>query len=150
MSHVRTQIRAAFADALSAALSPTDYRVFASRKFARNRSPSDPAIVDIRFLNVNVDQTTMGSKRTHTGSLYIRVQRDALSSGLDDLLDADEVAITAAIEAEDFSLLLEEEPELVQVNFSDDASGQVAIGAIILRYDVEYRIDKANPEVALR
>ena len=149
MTHVRTQIREAFAEALETSLPMLEYRVFASRKYARNLKPG-VAIVDMRFLNVNIEQQTMGIERSHTGSLYIRVQRDETESELDNALDADDVAITAAIEAADFSALLEEEPELVQVNFASDADGAVPIGSIIMRYDVEYRINKTNPESAVR
>lgn len=144
MAHVRTQIRARFKTVLEQSLGST-YKVFASRKFRRNND--DKAVVDMRFLNENITQETMGDDRQREASLYIRVQRNAAETDLDDLLDADEVAITSAIEQADFSDLLEEDPELVQVNFSDDAESNVAIGAIILRYDVEYRVDKANPEV---
>lgn len=145
MPHVRTVIRRVFKDALEATLPEESYRVFSSRKYARNHK-SGIALVDMQFLNVNIEQMTMGDDRTHKASLYIRVQRDALETELDDALDNDEVLITEAVESTDWTEILEEEPELVQVNFSDDAQTDVAIGAIILRYDVEYRINKTNPE----
>lgn len=148
MPHIRTQIRDAFKTALEAAL-PATYRVFASRKYTRNIEPGI-AIVDMRFLN---DQTrereVMSDARIHVASLYIRVQRAADETLIDDLLDADEVAIVAAVEGESWLTLLEEDPELTQVNFSDDASGGQAISAIVLRYDLEYRIDKTDPETRI-
>lgn len=145
MSHVRSQIRAAFKSVLDDGL-PATYEVFASRKYRRNHTPGT-ALVDMRILNENIEQRTMGDERVRVASLYIRVQRSGDEDNLDDALDADETLLTSLIEANDWSLLLEEEPELVQVNFSEDAETDVAIGAIILRYDVEYRIDKTNPEI---
>lgn len=149
MSHVRTQIRERFKAVLTATLDPAKYRVFASRKFAIN-SDRGVATVDMTFQNVNVEQQTMGDKRLHTASLYIRVQRGQAETSMDDSLDADEVAITQIIEAQDWSDLLEEDPELMQVNFTSDTEGSTAIGAIILRYDLEYRIDKTNPQIVVR
>lgn len=145
MTHVRTQIRDQFVNTLEATLPHADYIVYRSRNSARNRD-DNKAIVDLRILNVNIEQTTMGDERTHTASLYIRVQRDERREDLDDALDADEVFVTAAVEAADWTTLLEEDPELVQVNFSNDFESSSSLGAIILRYDIEYRISKANPE----
>lgn len=148
MAHVRTQIRNRFKTVLDGAL-PASYIVFASRKYAWNTKPGQ-TIVDMRFLN---DQTrereTMGDERIHVASLYIRVQRALEESQLDTALDDDEIAIVAAIEAENWLDLLEEDPELLQVNFADDAEGGRAIGAVVLRYDVEYRIDKSDPETRI-
>lgn len=146
MAHVRTQIRDAIKEILTDQLPAGEYVVFASRKYARNHD-SGKALVDIRFLNVNVTQETMGDDRTHAASLYVRVQRSDAEETLDDALDQDEVLITAVIEQYDWSDLLEADPELVQVNFTQDADSGSALGAIILRYDVEYRIDKTNPEI---
>lgn len=146
MSHIRTQIREAFQTALSAGLPGAGYSVHASRKFSWNAGTK--ALVDMTFLN---DQTqareTMDDKRVHVGSLYIRVQRQAASDALDDALDLDELRIVQIIEAASWLTLLEEDPELVQVNFTDgsDSAGK-PVGGIVLRYDVEYRIDKADPE----
>ncbi|MDK3075143.1 hypothetical protein QO034_18810 [Sedimentitalea sp. JM2-8] len=147
MAHVRTQIREAFKTELAANLPATGYAVFSSRKFKRNHDRAK-AIVDIHINNVNISQQTMGDDRTHIASLYIRVQRSDAEDALDDALDNDEVLLTQIIEQRDWSSLLEEEPELVQVNFAEDSDSASAIGAIILRYDVEYRIDKTNPEIA--
>lgn len=148
MSHMRTQIRHRFKQVLDATLG-SGYEVFASRKYSWNHKPG-VALVDMRILN---DQTqereVMGDLRAHTASLYIRVQRSAEESALDDALDVDEVAITAALETTDWSDLLEEDPELLQVNFADDAEGGRAIGALVLRYDCEYRIDKSDPETRI-
>ena len=63
-----------------------------------------------------------------------------------DLLDQDEVNITAAIEGVDWSSLLEEDPELKAVSWADDADGEMPVGMIVLRYDIEYRIAKNDPE----
>ena len=148
MAHIRTQIREAFVEALNAGL-PSTYRAFKSRYFSRNIVDGQ-ALVDMRFLN---DQTavpeTMGDDRIHVASLYIRVQRSAPEEELDDLLDADEVAIVSAVSAHDFSALLEEKPELVQVNFVDDAETGRAAGALVMRYDLEYRIDMSDPETPI-
>lgn len=148
MAHVRTQIRERFKAVLDAAL-PSSYVVFASRKYAWNTKPGQ-TLVDMRFLNDQTrDREVMGDERIHVASLYIRVQRALDESEIDDALDEDEIAIVDAVEAEDWSDLLEEDPELLQVNFADDAEGGRAIGAIVLRYDVEYRIDKADPETRI-
>lgn len=143
MAHVRTQIRDTMASVLTAALG-TGYRVYASRKYPQNLGAK--ALIDMRFLNENVDQTTMGDERTRTASLYIRCHRGATEATIDDMLDADEVVIHDAIMAHDWSGLLEEQPELMQVNFSDDAGGGVPIGAIVLRFDLEYRVTQSDLE----
>lgn len=147
MTHVRSQIRQRFKDILEAGLPPEDYVVFASRTFARNTTPS--AVVDIRFLNVNIEHQTMSDDRMHTASLYIRVQRTADDDQLDDLLDNDDVVITSIVEnAGNWRDLLIEDPELVQVNYATNAETGQPLGAIILRYDVEYRVDKKDHETA--
>ena len=143
MAHVRTQIRDAFKAALTDALE-ADYDVFASRKYKLNMV--DRPMVDMRFASVDITAQTMGDLRTHTGSLFIRVQRMATGDDIDDLLDQDEVNVTAAIEAVDWSPLLEEDPELKAVSWADDADGEVPVGMIVLRYDIEYRIAKNDPE----
>ena len=143
MAHVRTQIRDTMASVLTTALG-TGYRVYASRKYPQNLGTK--ALIDMRFLNENIEETTMGNDRTRTASLYVRCHRGATETTIDDLLDADELAIHEAIDAHDWSALLEEQPELVQVNFTDDASGGTPIGAIVLRYDLEYRVSKLDLE----
>lgn len=146
--HMRSQIRERFKSVLDAALGPT-YDVYSSRKYAINVKPG-VALVDMRFLN---DQTqereVMSDARVHVASLYIRVQRPASENGIDDALDADQLAVTLAVEAEDWSDMLEEDPELLQVNFSDSAEGQQVVAAIVIRYDVEYRVNKFDPETRI-
>ena len=144
MAHVRTQIRDTMAAVLTAALG-AGYKVYASRKYPLNLGTK--ALVDMRFLNENVEQTTMGDERTRTASLYVRCHRGATETTIDDLLDADEVAIHDAIMDHDWSALLEEQPELMQVNFTDDASGGTVIGAIVLRFDLEYRVSQLDLEI---
>ena len=149
MSHVRAQIRSRLRAALVATL-PVTYDVFASRKYARNLDPARP-LVDMRFSN---DQTrareTMGDDRVHVASLYVRVQLSAADETLlDDALDADEIRIVTAMESVSWLDLLEEDPELMQVNFSEDAQNGRAIGAIVIRYDMEYRIEKDDPSTAI-
>lgn len=146
MAHVRSQIRARFKSVLEAAL-PSSYVVFSSRKYARNYVEGQ-VVVDMRISN---DQTSsrevMGDSRVHVASLYIRAQRGTGDeTTLDDALDADEVRIVAAIEAATWTDILEEDPELLQVNFTEDADTGVAVGGLVMRYDLEYRIDKADPE----
>lgn len=143
MAHVRTQIRQAFKHALIDALDG-EYDVFASRKYKLNIT--DRPMVDMRFASVDIAAQTMDDLRTHTGSLFIRVQRTATEEDMDDLLDQDEVNVTAAIESVDWSSLLEEDPELKAVSWADDADGEVPVGMIVLRYDIEYRIAKNDPE----
>lgn len=145
MSHIRTQIREAMALVLTNALG-VGYSVYASRKYPRNLGTS--ALVDMRFQNENIEPVTMGDLRTRTASLYVRCHRGAVESTIDDLLDADEIAIANAIEAQDWTGLLMEQPELVQVNWTDDASGGTVIGGIVLRYDLEYRATTTDFETA--
>jgi len=148
MAHVRTQIREQFKTVIETALPSAGYDVFASRRYARN--DTGKATVDMAISN---DQTqareVMGDARIHIASLYIRVQRGAQETLLDDLLDADEVAVVEAVAAHDWSGLLEEDPELVQVNFTESDETGVAFGGIILRYDIEYRINKDDPETII-
>lgn len=149
MSHVRRQIREEFKTLLDAVLPPLTYRVFASRKTAINHK-SNKALVDMRFLNDQTRQEeTMSDARIHIASFYIRVQRSANEVDIDNLMDMDEVLIVQAVEGHDWSSLLEEEPELVQVNFPDDGSAGDIIGGIVLRYDLEYRINKNDPETVI-
>lgn len=143
MAHVRTQIREAFQAALVAALND-DYDIFASRKYKLNMS--DRPMIDMRFNTVDITAQTMGDLRTHKGSLFVRVQRMATGDEIDNLLDQDEVNVTAAVEAVDWSSLLEEDPELQSVSWADDADGEIPVGMIVLRYDIEYRIAKNDPE----
>lgn len=149
MAHVRTTIREEFKAVLDGALPATHYRVFASRKSAINHK-SEYAVVDMRFLNDQTRQAeTMGDDRIHIASLYVRVQRSATEETLDDLLDIDEIKVVQAVSDHDWTALLEESPELVQTNFSDDGSTGRILGAIVLRYDLEYRIDKNDPETVI-
>jgi len=149
MVHVRTQIRAKFKEIFDAELDSDAYRIFASRKSAINHLP-DLALVDMRFLN---DQTrneeTMGDERIHVPSLYIRVQRSARENEIDNLLDQDEVNIISAIDTFDWSDLLEEHPELIQVSFTDDSTGGNILAGIVLRFDLEYRINRDEPTVVI-
>ena len=137
MSHIRTTIRAAMKAVLEDALPSADYDIFASRKFKVNSTLR--ALIDMRFSSENISNVTMGTVRTHDASLYIRCQRKADEASLDDLLDADEIAINTAIMSQDWNPLLMEQPELVQVNFTEDATTGNAIASIVLRYDLQYR-----------
>lgn len=132
MTHVRDQIRQAVRTVLAAQLPGFD--VFSSRKNARNALTRP--MIDMRFLNENVDQDTMGPERRRTASLYIRVQRQLNEEAIDAALDADEIAINTALLSADWTGLLEDDPRLMQVNWSDDPP----VYALVLRYDVEYRV----------
>ena len=155
MTHVRSQIRRTFKVMLDEGLPPDMYTVYASRKSAINHDPSR-ALIDMRFNN---DQTraeeTMDhpdardGARIHIASLYIRIQRSAAEEEIDDLLDTDEVNVIAAIEGYDWRELLEEEPELIQVNFVDDGSAGNILGGLVLRFDLEYRINRSDPETII-
>lgn len=143
MTHVRTQIRETLADALTTVL--PDFDVHASFKYARN--VTDRPMIDMRFLNENVGSDTMGSARRRVASLYLRVQRPGTEAAIDDLLDIDEIAVNAVVmEGQWWVDLLEQEPELMQVNWSDSDEGGRIIGTIVLRYDVEYRVTQTNLE----
>lgn len=145
MTHLRTTIRRTFIEVLESALSETEYSILGTRTSRRNRD--DTASVRVQFLDVNVAALTMGDDRTHTGTLLIRVQRGAPEEDLDDLLDLDEVRVTNAINTFDWSDLLEEQPEMTQITFDRDDTTDVTIGQIALRFTVEYRINKFNPNL---
>lgn len=140
--HVRSDIRNQIRDVIAAAMPGAD--VFASRKTARNVLTRP--LVDMRFLNVNIDHDTMGTSRRHVASLYIRVQRTASEDLIDNLLDADEVVINTALLAHNWTGLLEEDPELKQSNWSDTNEGGQLIGVIVIRYDIEYRVSQDDLE----
>lgn len=149
MAHVRTQIRQLFKQVLDANLSSSEYKIYSSRKSPRNHTPTK-AIVDMRFSNDQARMAeTMSDDRIHVASLMIRVQRSADETLLDDLLDVDEIRIINAIETQDWTNYLEETPDLMQVNFSDDSRGGNILGAIVLRFDLIYRIDKYDPETII-
>ena len=144
MSHVRTQIRARFSTLL-AALGAT-YEVTASRKRPKNIDHGI-ALVNIRCLN---DQTqareVQSDLRIRIASVYVRIQRSGSGDALDDTLDADEVAVVDAILGAEWADLLEEPPELLQTNFSDDGAGELDIAEIVMRFDCEYRVDRTDLE----
>jgi hypothetical protein len=142
MTHVRTQIRQALKAALDVAL-PT-FDVYASRKYAKNITAKP--IIDMRFLNENIDSEVMGSERRRKASLYVRVQRHAAETEIDDLLDDDEIAINDVVMSDWWESFLTEPPEQMQVNWSDTDQGGAIIGSIVLRYDVEYRVDQSDFE----
>ena len=145
MTHLRTTIRQTFNAVLDAALSPEEYAILGARTSKRNRA--ETASVAVHFTEVNVTANSMGDDRTHMGTVMIKVQRGAAEDELDDLLDLDEVRVTAAINNYDWSDLLEEDPEMTQITFDRDDSTEVTIGQIALRFSVEYRIDKMNPNL---
>lgn len=145
MAHVRSQIRAAITAALESSLGDT-YDIFTSRKYKLNIVPRP--MIDMRFSNVDVSAQSMGDLRTHSAALLVRVQRSATGAEIDDLLDQDEVNLTAAMESFDWTALLEDAPELTQVTWADDADGEVPIGMIVMRYAIEYRVAKSDPETA--
>jgi hypothetical protein len=151
MVHVRTQIRTLAKQALEAELDPLVYTVFSSRTYRRNTS-SGKALVDIQFTNDQQQEpATQGSDRDHVASLYVRVQRYGHENEIDDQLDQDELNVVAALNTVDWSNILEmtERLEPLQVNFADDESGAEIIAALIIRFDLDYRIDLDNPETPL-
>ncbi len=149
MSHVRTQIRSAFKAALDAGLG-NEYDVYSSRKSAINHDP-EKVVIDIRFGNDQTSQKeTMSDARIHVASLYVRVQRSAREEELDDLLDSDEVSVINSVEAHDWGSLLEENPEAVQTNWSGDGDTGYILGSIIIRFDLEYRINRDDPETVIQ
>lgn len=154
MTHVRTQIREFAKTVLDDNLPANQYRVFASRKSAINHK-SNLALIDLRFSNdqtrnEEVMSTSDGdSARIHVGSLYVRIQRSAREHEIDDLLDQDEVNVISAFANADWRGLLEEHPEIMQVNFTDDSSGGNILAGIVLRFDTEYRIYRDDPETVI-
>jgi hypothetical protein len=137
VSHVRTQLRDAIKAVLDANLG-SGYVVYAGRRYAKNVDTK--ALVDMQFQNENIEALTMGGLRQRTASLYIRCQRAAKDAVIDDLLDADEVAIGMAIQNQDWNAYLMEQPQLVQVNWVEDSTGGSVVAGIVLRYDLEYRV----------
>lgn len=145
--HVRSQIRHRVIEGLSDGLL-AHYRVFGSRRFALNRTEAAP-IVDVRFTGVDIETHVMGDVRLNTAAMQIRVTRTGPSDTLDDDLDADEVAVTAALASVDFADLLEERPELVRIGFAEDGQTGEPLGAIVMQYRVEWRAKRNDPESAL-
>lgn len=144
--HIRSTIRQAIVNLLDAELPTSPYVVMGARLSKRNREGDGLAMVDARFADVAVTQQTMGNDRLHTASLMIRVQREGDEETIDDDLDADELAITGILNRFDWSSLLEDDPELTQISFAYDTESEVTIGVLVLRFTVEYRIDKNDPE----
>lgn len=144
MTHVRTTIREQVRNLIAAAIPTAD--VYASRRYAKNLT-SRP-LIDVKCLNENVEREVMGSTRRHVVSLYVRVQRGVSETTMDALLDADEIAVNAAIMAYNWSALLDEMPELKQVNWSDSDEGGELVGSVIMRYDMEYRTSQYDFETA--
>lgn len=142
MTHIRTQIREGLRDVLAATL--TDYDVYSSRKYAKNLTAKP--MIDMRFLNENIESETMGSSRRRKASLYLRIQRQAPETQIDDLLDNDEVLVNDVVMSDWWESYLTEPPEQMQVNWSDTDQGGAIIGSIVLRYDVEYRVDQTDLE----
>ena len=142
MTHVRTQIRESLREVL--ALSLPDFDVYSSRKYAKNIG--DRPMIDMRFLNENIDNETMGTERRRVSSLYVRVQRAAVETEIDDLLDEDEICVNDVVMSDWWEGLLTEPPEQMQVNWSDSDQGGMIIGSIVLRYDIEYRVTQTNIE----
>jgi hypothetical protein len=147
MTHVRTTIRQTVARLLETKLPSTGYDVIGTRASKRNRRAIDQdAVVDVRITDVAVTAQGMNDLRLHTATLMIQVTREGNEETLDDLLDQDEVLVIRAMSQFDWMRLLETDPELTQITFARDGESDVAIGAIMLRYTVEYRISKYNPE----
>ena len=147
MTHVRTTIRQTVARLLETKLPSTGYDVIGTRASKRNRRDTDPdAVVDVRITDVAVTAQGMDDLRLHTATLMIQVTREGNEETLDDLLDQDEILVTQAVNQFDWARLLEADPELTQITFARDGESDVTIGAIMLRYTVEYRISKHNPE----
>lgn len=143
MTHIRTQIREGLRDTLASTL--TGYDVYSSRKYAKNLTAKP--MIDMRFLNENIESETMGSDRRRKASLYVRVQRQAPETEIDDLLDTDEILVNDIVMSNWWEAFLTEPPEQMQVNWSDTDQGGAIIGSIVLRYDVEYRVDQTNLEL---
>ena len=137
MTHIRTTLRQAFEAVLASQLPTGQYQVFASRKYALNVTAQ--ATIDLRFQSDDIQQETMGKLRAHTATLFIRCQRVAGETSIDDLLDEDEVLINQAIQSQVWEPILREQPELVKTVFTDDASTGTVIAAIVLQYNLEYR-----------
>jgi hypothetical protein len=148
MAHVRTQIRTLAKSILEENL-PDNYRVFSSRKSAINHR-SDSVLVDMAFNNDQTrEEETMNDYRVRIASLQIRIQRSGSEEELDDLLDQDEVRIINAFNQGDWSSLLEEPPEQIQAQFLSGPEGGNILGALVLRFDLEYRIDRTDPEATV-
>jgi hypothetical protein len=148
MAHVRTQIRHRVRDTLDAGL-PATYLVAASRKARRNATPDD-AHVNIRVLNDQGREIeTQGSERIRVASVYIGVVRQGTGDALDDALDADEVIINDLIYSVSWDDLLEFLPMLMQVNFTESGEGEKDTSQIVLRYDMEYRVDYDDLETVV-
>ena len=143
VAHLRTQIRDQMRDLI--AIQIPGATVTSGHYHARNIDDSD-LLIDIFAVNETVDLEQMSlGLRFHTTTFAVRAQRLA-DVGVDDLLDDDELLIRAALFSGDWSLLLIEDPEIAEVQFSRATNNEaVAVGALALRVTVTYRADKADP-----
>lgn len=143
MPHVRTQIRAAVKAVLETAL--PSHRCFQGRRYKINAV--ELPMVDMRFLNENSDYEGMGDVMDHDASLYIRVARQGSDDDIDDLLDADGVAVEEALRGNRLGGLVKD-CVLKQTNFTDDADGDKPIADMVLRFDITYRTSDADVQTA--
>lgn len=146
MSHVRTQIRDAVKAALDSATGLSGHTIFAGRRYAINAA-SLP-LIDMKFLNENVERNVMGKVRDRVASLYIRASHEASDDELDNELDDVAIAIEHAMDAAGDLDGVIIEMELIQTNFADNAEGDKALAELVLRYDLLYRVDKDDVETA--
>lgn len=143
MTHVRTQLRNAVKTVLDGAL--PDHKVFEGRRYAINAS--ELPVVDMRYLNENSDYGTMGNVLDREASLYIRVTRAASEADIDDLLDADAVAIEEVLSGNTLGELAKF-TALKQTNFTDNAEGDKPLAELVLRFDIGYRTTTNDVETA--
>lgn len=143
MTHVRTQLRNAVKVVLDGAL--PNHKVFEGRRYAINAS--ELPVVDMRYLNENSDYGTMGNVLDREASLYIRVTRAASEADIDDLLDADAVAIEEVLSGNTLGDLAKF-TALKQTNFTDNAEGDKPLAELVLRFDIGYRTATNDVETA--
>lgn len=145
MQHVRTLIRQRFREALVSRLPEETHRIFSGRISMVNHDETR-TLVDIIFDEDNtLPREVMGPERVHVATFLIRIQLSAPDEQIDEAMDYQETLVVSAIECADFSDMLEEHPELTQASFFSDASSSLTMGLLVLRYNVEYRIDKREP-----
>lgn len=148
MANVRTQIRSAVKTALDAGLSALAYEVHDHRVFAINAT--DKAIVDMGFQRVSAGVSdVMGLETVHMGELFVRITRTDNETTITDLLEADEALVASTIQGVDWSSLLEDDPRLQSINYSDNGDADSVTASLTLQYAMEYRINYTDHETVI-
>ncbi len=147
MTHVRAQIREAFAARLTG-LTTTGPRVYAgrTRPLAKDH---DPALL-VYATEETSDVAAMGAPATATRALTVMVEgRVSGSAPPDETLDAIAAEVETAIGANWKAGGLAKEVTLVATRLRAQAPGESQLGEVALEFRVSYRTREGAPETAV-